>query len=239
MEISVIASGSNGNCCLVEDKDSSVLVDAGKSCKEICARIDRLGGNLENVNAILLTHRHIDHTMSVGVISRRYNIPVYLTKDVLDEVLLDNAKVVSRKFKIGGLSIAPIKTSHDVPCVGFKINNFGVFTDTGVVTKEIIDVMKRLKGVLIESNHDIDMLINGRYPAFLKQRILSDKGHLSNIHASELIKAKGKNIDLVLLGHLSGNNNTIDVAKKTFESIVGNKEYHVCSRDKESGCWEI
>ena len=239
MQISVIASGSNGNCCLVEEKEDSVLIDAGKSCREIENRLNNLGKSLENVNAILLTHNHIDHRSGIDVISRRYNLPIYLTKDVADMVMITNAKIINGHFKIGSLAITPVRTSHDVPSVGFKINNFGLFTDTGIVTKEMEIALRKIKGVLLESNHDIDMLVNGRYPAFLKQRILSDNGHLSNIHASNFIKEKGKHLDLALLGHLSGNNNTIDITKKTFETIVGNKEYSVLFRDKESGVWEL
>jgi len=119
-------------------------------------------------------------------------------------------------------------------------SEFGIFTDTGIVTKQMEDILPKLKGVLLESNHDIDMLINGRYPAYLKQWILSDLGHLSNIHASEFIQEKGNNLSLVLLGHLSGNNNTPHIARKTFETLVRRKiEYDVCSRDRASGKWMI
>jgi len=100
--------------------------------------------------------------------------------------------------------------------------------------------IRKLKAVFIESNHDIDMLVNGPYPAFLKQWILSDKGHLSNIDASSLIQSKGKNLSLALLGHLSGNNNTIKIAEKTFESLVKRKiSFSVCSREKVSGNFEV
>ena len=115
-----------------------------------------------------------------------------------------------------------------------------MFTDTGIVTSQMKDVIGKLKGVLIESNHDIDMLVNGSYPAFLKNWILSSYGHLSNIDASGLIQAKGKNLNLVLLGHLSGNNNTVEVAASTFEEIVKRKiSYSVCSREKVTGGFEI
>jgi len=202
MEISVIASGSNGNCCLVEDKGSSVLIDAGKSCKEIESRLNHLGKSLENASAVLLTHSHIDHSQSVSVISRKYNLPVYMTQKVYEETpglgefelkkfSLDHA------FNVNKLSIRPVLTSHDVSSCGFIIGKFGLFTDTGIVTKQIEASMGKLKGVLLESNYDIDMLINGKYPYFLKQRIMSDKGHLSNIHASQLIKKNQK----ALIGH--------------------------------------
>jgi len=238
MEISVVASGSNGNCCLVESKKGSLLIDVGKSCKEIEYRLNNLGKNLENVDGILMTHAHIDHTLGIGPISRKYNIPVYVKKGVyVDNVELKHFK---GNFKIKDLVIKPIKTSHDVPSTGFIINNFGLFTDTGIVTNEMKDGIKKIKGMLLESNHDIDMLLNGRYPAFLKQRILSDNGHLSNIGASSFIEEKGKNLNFVLLGHLSGNNNTPEITKKTFETLVKRKiDFGICSREKESGTWEV
>lgn len=244
MEISVIASGSNGNSCLVEDKDNSILIDAGKSCKEIEQRLNKIGKSLENLNAVLLTHRHHDHIHSAGIISRKYNVPIYMTKEVYEESNLGctQEKIFSihKNFNINGLEIKPIETSHNVSSCGFVINHFGLFTDTGIVTKQIEAVFPKLKAVLLESNHDIDMLINGPYPAYLKQWILSEKGHLSNIQASELIQKKGKDLSLVLLGHLSGNNNTPEIAKSTFDTLVKRKiESCVCSRDDLTGSWKI
>ncbi len=245
MEISVIASGSNGNCCLVEDKKTSILVDAGKSCREIEFRMDKLGKSLEDIQAIILTHAHHDHISGAGILSRKYDMPIYMTKKVLldAEHKLGNIqkKLFSfRQFSIGSLKIKPVPTSHNVSSCGFVINKFGIFTDTGVVTKQMESEILKLNTILLESNHDIGMVINGPYHAFLKKWILSDKGHLSNIDASTLIKKKGKNLSLVLLGHLSGNNNTPEIASKTFESIVkGRVEYAVCSRDTLSGKWSI
>tara|TARA_Y100000310_G_scaffold343799_1_gene453096 strand:+ start:8172 stop:8912 length:741 start_codon:yes stop_codon:yes gene_type:complete len=246
MKISVLASGSNGNCCLVEEKDVSLLIDAGKSGSEIESRMDGLGKSMENVNAVLLTHAHHDHLAGAGVLSRRYNVPVYMTRNVFSEARfkIGNAEVknfcVDKAFKVNGVSVKPIVTSHNVSSCGFIIGKFGLFTDTGVVTKQMEDAVSKLKAVLLESNHDIDMLINGPYPAYLKQWILSDEGHLSNIHASSLINEEGRNLSLALLGHLSGNNNSPEVAKKTFETLVKRKvEYSVCSRERESGCWEV
>jgi len=244
MEISVIASGSNGNCCLVEEKGASILIDAGKSCREIDKRLNSVGKSLENVNAILITHSHHDHLCGAGVISRKFEIPVYLTQDTYAETSLYGLNVkhfqLNKRFKINGMDILPVKTSHNVASCGFVVKNFGLFTDTGIVTNEMEAVLPKLKGILLESNHDIDMVINGHYPPFLKQWILSDKGHLSNVHASSFLKEKGDNLSLVLLGHLSGNNNTPELAKAAFETLVKRKiDYSVCSRDNVSGKWEI
>jgi phosphoribosyl 1,2-cyclic phosphodiesterase len=246
MEISVIASGSNGNSCLVEDKGCSLLLDAGKSCKEAEFRLNKLGKSLEHIDAILLTHSHTDHISGAGAISRKYNIPIYMTSTVYNESKFKLGDIVyryfdlRRPFKIKKLEIKPIHTSHSVSSCGFKIGKFGIFTDTGIVTKQMEDAMPKLKGVLLESNHDIDMLINGPYPYYLKTWILSNEGHLSNVHASSFIQEKGSNLALALLGHLSGNNNTPDIAKTAFETIVKRKiDYSVCSREKVSGTWSI
>jgi phosphoribosyl 1,2-cyclic phosphodiesterase len=243
MEVSVIASGSNGNCCLIKKKDVTFLIDAGTSGREIEHRMDRLGKSIENIDAIVLTHSHNDHVAGAGVLSRRYGIPIYMTKDVYSHAIGKIGEKIKFKifpagkvFKIKGVSIKPIPTSHSVSSYGFVIDKFGLFTDTGVVTKEMEDAMPKLKCVLLESNHDIDMLINGPYPAYLKKWILSDEGHLSNVHASALIEEKGKKLNIALLGHLSGNNNTPELARRTFETLVRrDMEYTVCSRERETG----
>ncbi len=242
MNISVIASGSNGNSCLIEEKDTSILVDAGKSLKEINYRLKKLGKSLENLDAVLLTHAHTDHSMSVDLISRRYNVPLYMTRKTNTQLLFnENVKFysINSTFKIKNLNIKAIETSHDVPSCGFVINKFGIFTDTGIITRNMKYIVKNLKGILLESNHDIDMLIKGNYPYYLKQRIFSDIGHLSNVHASTFIKEKGKHLDFVLLGHLSANNNKPSIAKNTFESIVKKTNCYILSREKQSGVWEI
>ena len=243
MEVCVIASGSNGNCCLVENKNTSVLIDAGLSGKEIEHRMNKLGKSLENINGIVLTHAHSDHYRGVGILSRKYNIPAYMTKTVYQNTNLGNIKVKyfnNTPFKIGNLKIEPVTTSHDIPSCGFRIGKFGIFTDTGIATKEMETAMKRLKAAVIESNHDIDMLMNGSYPAFLKKRIISDNGHLSNTQASTFINNFGKTLNTALLGHLSGNNNTPQIAKQTFETLVKQKiECNILSRDKESGSWKV
>ncbi len=245
MEISIIASGSNGNCCLVEEKGTSIFVDVGKSGREIQARMDSLGKCIEDVKAILITHRHSDHARGAGVLSRRFNIPVYMTKQTSNECIIGAAKTktfsISRKFKIGSLSIKPIETSHNVASCGFVINKkFGLMTDTGCVTKQMADAIKNLKSVLLESNHDIDMLIKGKYPHFLKQWILSNEGHLSNIDASNLIQNDSKKLELAILGHLSGNNNTAESALNTFNILVKKKlEVVIADRDNATGNFEI
>ncbi|MFC1669913.1 MBL fold metallo-hydrolase [Spirochaetota bacterium] len=246
MIISIIASGSNGNCCLVENKETSILIDAGKSGIEIERRMASLDKSIEDVDAVLVTHEHSDHISGAGVLSRRFNLPLYMLEDVYASAKNWLGKIIHKtfdiksKFKIKSFNIQPVKTSHDVASCGFVIGDFGLFTDTGIITPEIEKVIPSLKTILLESNHDIQMLKDGPYPAFLKRRVLSDRGHLSNEIASKLIQEKGINLELALLGHLSGVNNTPEVAAKTFKSLVSrNIEYKICSREKLTGSWEI
>ncbi len=241
MEISVIASGSNGNCCVVEEKGTSLMIDAGKSCRETEKRMDALGKNISDVSAILITHKHSDHTIGAGIISRKFGIPVYMSPEVSSACMIGSHETkvfdTSIEFSVGSLRVKPVITSHNVSSCGFIINRkFGVITDTGCVTRQMEDAIKGLKSVLIESNHDIDMVIRGRYPAYLKQWILSNEGHLSNIDASLLLQNKAENLDTAILGHLSGNNNTPEKALEAFNTIVKKKiDVYVADRNRQTG----
>jgi len=242
MEISVIASGSNGNCCLVEDQGVSVLIDAGKSGREIEDRMGRLGKSLEDVDAIVITHKHSDHISGAGVLSRRFGIPVYMSEEVYSGARLGKfeSKIFSGDFKIGSLRVKPVATSHNVSSCGFVVGKFGYFTDTGIITEHMEKVIPNLNAILLESNHDVELVRTGHYPAFLKKWILSDEGHLSNVITSSIIQEKGKNLSFVLLGHLSENHNTPDIASETYNALVKRRiDFSVCSRDKESGSWKI
>jgi len=248
MNISVLASGSNGNSCLVETNKTSLLIDAGKSGREIESRMHSLGKSIEAIEAILITHAHHDHVQAAGILSRKYGMPIYMTPKVHEECsakIGNGSSVVKyfspeKEFSVSGQKIKPIPTSHNTPSCGFVIDKFGLFTDTGIVTKEMEKVFPKLNTVLLESNHDIDMVLKGPYPYYLKKWILSDEGHLSNISAGQLIQERGDNLSLCLLGHLSGNNNTPELAKKTFETLVKKKvECNVCSRDRSSGTYSV
>ncbi len=245
MEITVIASGSNGNCCLVEEKDLSILIDAGKSGREIESRLNSVGKSMENIDCMLITHSHNDHVGGAGVLSRRFSIPMYITKQAMSEAAgrigrADTKHYTAARFRIKGVEVTPVATSHSVSSCGFIIGKFGIFTDTGCVTSRIRAAMPKLKTALIESNHDIGMVETGPYPYFLKKWILSDSGHLSNEAAAGLVKERGNNLSQVLLGHLSGNNNTPEKAREAFETSARRKiDVQVCSREKCSGVWSV
>jgi len=254
IEISIIASGSNGNSFLVESKHASILIDAGKSGKEIQSRMNKLNKNPEDIDAILVSHEHSDHTRGVGILSRRFNIPVYITKSTYDQCAFNLGKLNEKKlfnkqnrFSIKDIDITPVKTMHDASdSTGFvlksKNKSFGILTDTGIATPEIKDAIKKLDAVAIESNYDVDMLIKGPYPYHLKNRILSQYGHLSNIECAQLIKEnRTDNLKEVVLSHLSGNNNTPKQAELTFKKILASKKFNltVASRDDVTGSFRI
>lgn len=229
MKVSVLASGSSGNSTYVESDSSKILIDAGLNCKQLSNRLSDIGHDLSEINAIFVTHEHIDHIRGLQVISNRYDVPMYINNDTYDSCCLSLRKVNhfnTQPIQFNGFKIQPVHTSHDAakPC-GFvaqdKNKKVGVFTDLGCITKEVKDSVSELNAIVLESNHDIDMLINGPYPYHLKQRILSNKGHLSNIDAALFIKEHAPaNLKTVFLAHLSRNNNTPGLAHRTFSKLV-------------------
>jgi phosphoribosyl 1,2-cyclic phosphodiesterase len=243
MELSVIASGSNGNCYLLEENGTSVLIDAGIGLHETARRMAALGKDIRQVNGIVLSHAHADHYQGLGPIARKLNVPVYADREVYTACRERLGKVEIRHFQggfhINAMEITPVETSHDVPSFGFVVGRAGIFTDTGRVTSGMKEAIADLHVVVLESNYDEEMLVNGPYPAFLKQRIASDRGHLSNDDASDFISRHGEHLSLVLLAHLSEKNNTVALAKEAFENLNSGRRYIVCSRLGETGTYRI
>jgi len=223
MELSIIASGSNGNCYLLQSAGVSVLFDAGKSFSETARRMAALGKDIQAVDGIVLSHAHGDHYQGIGPIARRLRIPVYVRKEVYAACRRRLGPVevchFENGFRIGNMEITPVETSHDVTSCGFVVGRLGIFTDTGCVTSQMKEVIRDLDAVLLESNYDEEMLMSGPYPLDLKERIASDRGHLSNEDASDFIRRYGDHLSQVFLAHLSETNNSTDKVKKTFESF--------------------
>jgi len=243
MELSIIASGSNGNCYLVQSAGTSVLFDAGKSYRETAERMAALGKEIRDLDGIVLSHAHGDHYQGIGPIARRLHIPVYVREDVYAACRQRMGPVTLRHFDAGfrikDLEITPVETSHDVISCGFVVGRFGIFTDTGCVTPQMKEVISDLDAVLLESNYDEEMLMNGPYPRHLKERIASERGHLSNDDASDFISRHGSHLSLVFLAHLSEHNNSAEKVKDTFESINGDRRYVICSRIHETGSYAL
>ena len=220
-----LASGSKGNSLFVSWGKNSILIDAGLSGIEIERRLNARNQSPENLTAILVTHEHSDHIRGVGILSRRYNIPVYISNNTYKKAASNLGKLADfqlfncgKSFKIDNMEISPFTISHDaVDPAGFTLEQnskkIGIATDLGVATNLVKEYLKNCSFLYLESNHDPDMLINGPYPWYLKQRIKSKQGHLSNIDTKELLsELNNENLKHVTLAHLSEENNTPEKA---------------------------
>lgn len=240
-----INSGSNGNCYYFQSGDDAVLIDAGISCRETERRMSRLGLSLSNVRALFISHEHSDHIRGVEVLSRKYRLPVYITKPTLrsSRMQLDEALVKDFEahvpYTIGNLTIYPFPKFHDASDpYSFIIEagnvRAGVFTDIGAVCNNLIRYFKLCHAVFLEANYDEEMLDNGPYPYHLKKRIKGGRGHLSNRQALQLFTAhKPHFLQHVLLSHLSKENNCPVLVKDLFTAHSGNTMVTVASRDAE------
>ena len=253
-------SGSSGNCQLIKTDKTTILVDAGLSGVKIQQEIKNLGADPKAVAAIFITHEHSDHIQGAGILSRRYDIPIYANQEtweamepIIGNVKPHNVKLVGDGVEIGDMYVSPFDISHDAAHpVGYNIykesKKICLVTDTGCINDDIVENVKNSDLMLVESNHDEDMVLIGRYPWPLKRRVLSEVGHMSNDTAGELItKALKKGTEIVLLGHLSKENNFPELAFKTVENILKAKGIEVnpgvrlamTYRDRASAVYEI
>lgn len=221
MKIVVIQSGSKGNATLVIDQGRVLLIDMGTTLKVVKEALSKENMNLLNIDAMLLTHEHIDHTFGIRYLPP---LPIYCTKETLD---LPNTVEIEpyKKFKIEHFEITPVSTSHDVNNpVGFIIKNkeekLVYLTDSGKIPGKSLSKLNNADYFVIESNHDVDMLLNSNRPWYLKKRILSDKGHLSNEQSAiYMSKCVGDKTKQIILAHLSEECNDPTVALKTYKKI--------------------
>lgn len=237
MRMCSIASGSSGNSIYVGTKETHLLVDCGISGKRIGNGLIACDVEPEKLDGILITHEHIDHVSGLGVMIRRYKKPVYATDGTIAAVQrmkslgdLSGAEFVPVKpeepFKINDIEITPVSTWHDAAePVAYRFNHqgksVGILTDSGKYDQMIVDNMQGLDAVLIEANHDVRMLQAGSYPYYLKQRILGDRGHLSNELSGRLLnELLSEKMQYVVLGHLSQENNYPDLAYETVRQEV-------------------
>ncbi|MBQ7226148.1 MAG: MBL fold metallo-hydrolase [Clostridia bacterium] len=223
-------SGSSGNSIYVKGDDSEIIIDAGKSCGAIEKALNALGSSLRKIKGIFITHEHSDHTSGLEIISKKYQIPVYMTAPSYDNYVrggsylerMAKREPVSYEKDVGSLHISSFPVPHDsAQNVGFVIKDkdcsFGIATDIGHPTKEIADKLSLCEKIIIESNHDIKMVESGPYPQFLKERILSNGGHLSNDKCAELCAYLcDRGVKEITLAHLSKENN---LPKLAYEAV--------------------
>lgn len=230
MKVCTLASSSKGNCILVFTENTKILIDIGVTLSYVEERLEKLNINPAEIDAILNTHEHIDHTKNIGAFMRKYGTPLYAHVDGYDKLTTKLGKFDANQvflfedfpFKIGDFVIRAFKLPHDATsCVGFTFeengNRFSIATDLGYVDDEILSNLMGSKLVILESNHDEKMLLNNpKYPYLLKQRILGKSGHLSNkLCAETILKLINGGVKQVLLAHLSEENNTPELAYNT------------------------
>ncbi len=235
-EVHVLASGSDGNCTVVQFEDEAVMIDAGISCKRIMGLMEQEGVEQSCLKALLVTHEHSDHISGAGVVSRRFKIPVMCNRATFDCSNIGNVEYSEIKtmgsFCIGSMDITPLPTSHNaVEPNAFLIEAEGkkvlVATDTGKLTFQVEHALKEADVAVIESNYDKRMLADGPYPAYLKKLIASDRGHLSNVDCAGAIRRTMCDNRQIFLAHLSKTNNAPDVARDTVAEITGMKRMKI------------
>lgn len=245
MRLCSIASGSSGNCIYVGSETTHLLVDVGISGKRTECGLNTLGITGKELDGILITHEHADHISGLGVMARKYGIPVYATVGTinairesssigkLDSSLFREVKE-DEKLTIKDLTVNPMRISHDAAQpVAYRISygnkKIGICTDLGVYNDYTVECLKGMDALLLEANHDVKMLQVGPYPYYLKQRILGDKGHLSNENSGRLLsRILHDGLENIILGHLSKENNLPELAYEAvrMEITMGDNPYN-------------
>lgn len=233
MKYYIFASSSQGNCSMITDGTTNILIDAGISARRITDSLSRIGFSINDIHGVLITHEHSDHVIGLKTLCKNRILPIYTSKSIGQCLIsatgnadLDLHFTDGSPFSIGSMTVTAFRTPHDsVESYGYKISSdstFALATDMGMLTQSVVNTIVGSDAVLIEANHDIDMLKKGPYPYPLKKRVLSDFGHLCNSEcgrlAAYLSKTGTKNI---VLGHISQTNNTPELAYNTVKEYLG------------------
>lgn len=249
MKVCVIASGSKGNCCYIETKNTKILIDIGLNCITTERKLIEKNINPEEIEGIFITHTHKDHVEGLRVFNKKHKAKAYLTETMYKELNqeLKNYEFIGETTKIKDITITSIKTSHDAEdSNGYIIENedkqIVYITDTGYINIKNHKKLKDKTMYILESNHDVEMLMNNpNYPYHIKQRILGDKGHLSNKDSAYYLKKFiGENTKHIILAHLSEHNNTDELALKTLkETIEKNIDIRIAHQEVQTELIEV
>jgi phosphoribosyl 1,2-cyclic phosphodiesterase len=249
--VASLNSGSNGNCYYVGNQDEAVLIDGGISCRETERRLKRLELLIRKVKGIFVTHEHADHIYGVSQLSKKYQLPVYITERTLKNGRLRLKESLAIPFQayepipIGHLTVTAFPKFHDASdphsfMVSSDTVNVGVFTDIGIPCEHVIRNFEQCHAAFLESNYDERMLETGLYPIHLKNRIRDGQGHLSNTQAVELfIHHKPSYMTHLFLSHLSANNNSPRIVKPLFDRHAGRTEIIIAPRHRETKLYHI
>jgi len=242
LDICAIASGSNGNCYYIGNEKDAVLIDAGISCKQILIRMRERNLNPLKIKAVFVSHEHSDHMRGVRGVNKKLQVPIYLTTKTFNGSYRNLRPDYPKFFNpgdvigLGEFFIHSFLKNHDAsePCsfrVQYKNKNVGVFTDIGEACENVTSHLQQCDGLFLETNYDERMLWEGNYPYFLKQRVASNVGHLSNDQAFDLLQNhSGENLKCVFLSHLSKENNTPEIAHQSMLSLTSKFDVKLTSR---------
>lgn len=254
MRVCVLSSGSGGNCTYIESEKAKILIDLGTSSLYTEKKLQELNVDPSCIDGIFITHSHVDHIKGIKVFLKKYHTKLYLSEIILNEIYNDIKpeyyEVIDKNIILNDINVTMFKTSHDTDDAnGFVFENNGksvvYITDTGYINIRNHKLLTNRNIYIFESNHDVEMLMNGHYPYHIKQRILGDKGHLSNKDSAYyLSKFIGNDTKCVILAHLSKDNNTKELALETLkESLQNNKKNFdnilVAEQDKRTELIEV
>ena len=248
MLITIFASGSEGNITLLQINDKKILIDIGMNYKYLSESLSSYNLLPKDITHILITHAHKDHVGALDTFIKHNNPIIYITPDALKEVVLlknyDNLSFEDKKFNIDeDIEVETFNTSHDAKgsrgyIINYKGKSLVYVTDTGYINQKNISKITNKDAYIFESNHNTEMLMHGKYPNWLKQRVISDEGHLSNEQAAYyLTKVIGDNTKKIVLAHLSKENNTPEIALETVTSTLTNEGIKlpdiVCAKQRD------
>ncbi|OQY09369.1 MAG: hydrolase [Fusobacteriia bacterium 4572_132] len=258
MKVAMLGSGSAGNSTFIETDGIRFLIDAGFSGKQIKEKLEKIDIDARTLSALLITHEHGDHIKSAGILSRRYDIPIYINEisykkasGKLGKIKEENLKFIKKDFKLGEtISVSPFEVLHDAEAtMGFSIENskkkkLTLATDIGYITNIVKSKFENSDVIIIESNYDYQMLMQGPYPWDLKNRVKGRNGHLSNADTAKFIEnIYNERLQKAFLVHISKDNNTYELAQKTTQTYLKEKnielELEVVKQEVGTGIFEI
>lgn len=243
MRISVLASGSKGNCTYVETLGNKILIDIGMSNLYVEKKLVSLGVRPSDINGIFITHTHVDHIAGLKVFIKKYHPTIFLTSKMYEELkdFVKDYVIIENKINLGDLTVDFFKTSHDASdSLGYVFKNndkeFVYVTDTGYINAKNLNLLVNKDLYVFESNHDVELLMsNANYPYHIKQRILGDKGHLSNVQCGEYLKkVVGDKTQTIILAHLSEQNNDHELALNNIRNKVSDDVKVMVAKQNEN-----
>lgn len=246
MQFASLGSGSRGNATLIRYQSTTLLVDCGFSLKETEQRLARAGLQAAQIDGIFVTHEHGDHIRGVGAFARRHKTPVWMTHGTersAEMGIIPNGfeLIIGEAVQVGEIEVLPYSVPHDAaePCQFLFSNGkhkLGLLTDAGMITPHIIQTLSGIDAILLECNHDIDMLLDGEYPPYLKERVASDYGHLNNHQAADLlVKMDTTRLEKIVVLHISDKNNDPILARQALAEAVDWDSDDICVAHQSDG----